>query len=106
MTNLEIRMGFESPENGNPHILNHFYGFIKSAYDFDSNTTFSESYNQNPYYIIDSYSFVKYTVFCGAQCRAGRFITIQKLGCGQLDLKEVFVFPYPGKDLSSVTFWT
>ena len=106
MTNLEIRMGFESPDNGNPHLLNHFYGSIKSVYDFDGNTTFSESYNQNPEVPFDSYNVVEYTILCGAQCRTGSFITIQKLGCGQLDLTEVFVFPYPGKDLSSVTFWS
>ena len=93
MNNLEIRMGFESPDNGNPHQLNHFFGFIKSAFEADGNTTISESYAN---YTIDYMTFVKYTVLCGDQCRTGRFMTIQKLGRGKLELYEVFLFPYPG----------
>lgn len=93
MTALEIRVGFESPLGGNPLIMNHFYGFIKSAFEFDGNTTFSESFANKS---VDYMTFVKYTVLCVNQCN-GRFITIQKLGCGQLELFEVLIFPYPRK---------
>ncbi len=91
MRSIEIRVGFEKPSNSSdPRYLNTFCGFI-------SDTPNTNSSNVVTYFNIGSAEFVNVTVNCSQGTLRGRYITIQKRECGQLELREVTFLPNPSK---------
>ena len=93
MTNLEIRVGFEIPSSDSPRLLNGFCGYVWAPFSPNNSnvTVFSKTLN--------GVAIVNVSVGCLNGTLRGRFITIQKMDCGQLEIYDVTILPNPGKIL-------
>jgi hypothetical protein len=110
MSNLEIRVGFENPFGEDSRYLNSFCGFIEKPLDpinitnnNNSTTTNYNSYNNTFYnvtYGSDSTkkAYVLVNVTCQTADLQGRYITIQKRDCGQLEIHEITFSPSPSNN--------
>jgi hypothetical protein len=107
MSSLEIRVGFENPFGEDPRYLNSFCGFIEKPVDpinitnnNNITTITNNSYNNTFYnvtYGFDSTkkAYVLVNVTCQTADLQGRYITIQKRDCGQLEIHEITFSPSP-----------
>jgi len=107
MSSLEIRVGFENPSFDDPRYLNNFCGFIEKPLDpinitnnnSSSNTFYNVTYgsvgNEKPYLIVN--------VSCKTAGMRGRYITVQKRECGQLEIHEITFSPSPSTNLFSLS---
>ena len=97
MSSLEIKVGFENPSNDDPRYLNNFCGFIEKSLGpinstNDINTFFNVTYGS----VSNKRAYVLVNVSCsGAADLQGRYITIQKRDCGQLEIHEITFSPSP-----------
>ena len=110
MSNLEIRVGFENPFGEDPRYLNSFCGFIEKPLDpinitnnNNSTTTNYNSYNNTFYNVTfgsgsTKKAYVLVNVTCQTADLQGRYITIQKRGCGQLEIHEITFSPSPSNN--------
>ena len=90
MRSIEIRVGFENLSNSDPRLLNTFCGFITNPADTNSsNTVFG--------FILKSTQYINVTVNCSEGTLHGRYITIQRQECGQLEIHEITFLPNPSK---------
>jgi hypothetical protein len=102
MSSLEIRVGFENPSNDDPRYLNNFCGFIEKPLGpmnitntTSNNTFFNVTYGS----VSNKRAYVLVNVSCsGAADLQGRYITIQKRDCGQLEIHEITFSPSPSND--------
>ena len=93
MTNIEIRVGSEDPYLGDPGLLNQKCGYITLPQDERDkrNGAFTEKINDQ--------EILNVIVNCSDASSVGRFLTIQKLGPGQMEIYEIMIYPKPGKSL-------
>ena len=93
MTNIEIRVGSEDPDLGDPGLLNQKCGYITAPQDERDkrNGALTEKINDQ--------EILNVIVNCSDASSVGRFLTIQKLGSGQLEIYEIMIYPKPGKTL-------
>jgi hypothetical protein len=112
MSNLEIRVGFENPSNDDPRYLNNFCGFIeKSLGPMNITNTTANNNKSNNTFLNVTYgpgnkkrAYVLVNVRCsGAADLQGRYITIQKRDCGQLEIHEITFSPSPSNDYFLLT---
>jgi hypothetical protein len=103
MSSLEIKVGFENPSNDDPRYLNNFWGFVEKPLDPINITNTSSNNNSNNTFfnvtygsVINKRAYVLVNVNCfGADDLQGRYITIQKRDCGQLEIHEITFTPSP-----------
>jgi hypothetical protein len=110
MSNLEIRVGFENPFGEDPRYLNSFCGFVEKPLDpvnnitTNNSTTTTNNSNNNTFYNVTYGSdstkkaYVLVNVTCQTADLQGRYITIQKRGCGQLEIHEITFSPSPSNN--------
>ena len=85
MNYLEVRVGFENPRLADPRFLNNLCGSIPTA----------SSLNWTSFELNGS-TLINVTVECFDGLTTGRFVTVQKFGCGRLEIFEMTIFPVPG----------
>jgi len=104
MSSLEIKVGFENPSNDDPRYLNNFCGFIEKPLGpmNITNNTVNNNNSNNTFFnvtygsVINKRAYVLVNVSCfGADDLQGRYITIQKRDCGQLEIHEITFSPSP-----------
>jgi hypothetical protein len=104
MSSLEIRVGFENPFGEDPRYLNSFCGFIEKPLDpINITANNNNSYNITFYNVTyGSGSTKKAYVLANVTCKTadlqGRYITIQKRDCGQLEIHEITFSPSPSNN--------
>ena len=109
MSSLEIKVGFENPSNDDPRYLNNFCGFVEKPLDPINITNTSSNNNSNNTFFNVTYGSVnnkKAYVLVNVRCSGiadlqGRYITIQKRDCGQLEIHEITFSPSPSNDYFS-----
>jgi len=110
MSNLEVRVGFENPFGEDPRYLNSFCGFVEKPLDpvnnitTNNSTTTTNNSNNNTFYNVTYGSdstkkaYVLVNVTCQTADLQGRYITIQKRDCGQLEIHEITFSPSPSNN--------
>jgi hypothetical protein len=106
MSSLEIRVGFENPSNDDPRYLNNFCGYIEKPLGpmHITNTTANNNINNTFFDVTcgsgnNKRAYVLVNVSCsGIADLQGRYITIQKRDCGQLEIHEITFSPSPSND--------
>ena len=93
MNDIEMRVGFENPLNGNPKDLNNF---CSNSFKSDAYTFYHYSKFNIKSQIMVQYGITAITFLCWNGPYLGKFITIQK-SSGPLDLFEVTIDPVPSK---------
>ena len=108
MSNLEVRVGFENPSSEDPRYLNNFCGFVEKPLDpinitIDNNSINNNINSSNTFYNVSYGSstsqkaYVLINISCKVASLQGRYITIQKRDCGQLEIHEITFSPNPSK---------
>jgi hypothetical protein len=98
MSNLEIRVGFENPSNDDPRYLNNLCGFVEKPLDpINSTNDINTFYNVTYGSPTSKKAYVLVNVSCLTAPLQGRYITIQKRDCGQLEIHEITFSPNPSK---------
>jgi hypothetical protein len=114
MSNLEIRVGFENPSGEDPRYLNNFCGFVEKSLNPNNVTTTnnnSNSNSSNTFYNVaygtasNKQPYVLVNVSCETAAMTGRYITIQKRDCGQLEIHEITFSPSPSNNLFLKMCW-